>query len=65
MNDRLQFEEVHSLLVTSEIETVINCETFSSLKKLLRTTAYVKVRPNCERQNQEDARNDQYRDEQQ
>ena len=41
MNDRLQFEEVHSLLVTSEIETVINCETFSSLKKLLRTTVYV------------------------
>eukprot|EP00731_Ephydatia_muelleri_P027563 Em0019g436a len=41
MNDRQRFEEVYSLLITSDIEAVINCENFSSLQKLLRTTAYV------------------------
>ena len=41
MNDRLQFKEVHSLLATIDIEAVVNCENFSSLRMLLWTTAYV------------------------
>ena len=36
-----QFHKAFSLLVTSGLETLIRCENYSSLQRLLRTTAYV------------------------
>ena len=40
--ERLQVKGAHNLLSTTGLDTVINCENFSSLTRLLRTTAYVR-----------------------
>ena len=40
--ERLQFKGAHNSLSTTGLDTVINCENFSSLTRLLRTTAYVR-----------------------